>query len=284
MKDRPVIGIVYANAAMLAYAIHDSSIKALSSSFPVLQSQFTRAVIIFAVALAWLYLSGRGHLVRPGRPGLIAFRGFSGLVGFGLYFLGLAHLPLVDTYALFLTGPIMIALLGTIILKEKLSRRGWFALFLGFAGVLILLRPGFGSFSIWSITILGAAAIYALSMVATREMTRTDSSLTIVGWAASLSVIVLLPIQPFIWVTPDASEFLLLAGLGITAMIAQTLTAQAYAHAPTGIVAPFDYVALLYIGLISWLVFDQLPDMFTVAGATLLVTSGILILREAQTR
>ena len=284
MKDRPVVGIAYANASMLAYAIHDSSIKALSSSFPVLQSQFTRAVIIFAVAMAWLYLSGRSHLVRPRRPGLIAFRGFSGLVGFGLYFLGLAHLPLVDTYALFLTGPIMIALLGTIILKEKLSRRGWFALFLGFSGVLVLLRPGFGSFSIWSITILGAAAIYALSMVATREMTRTDSSLTIVGWAASLSVIVLLPIQPFIWVTPDAGAFLLLAGLGVTAMIAQTLTAQAYAHAPTGIVAPFDDVALIYIGLISWLVFDQLPDTFTVVGATLLVTSGILILREARAR
>ena len=284
MKDRPVLGIVYANAAMIAYAIHDSSVKALSSGFPVLQSQFTRAVIIFVVAMAWLYLSGRRHLVRPRRPGLIAFRGFSGLVGFGLYFLGLAHLPLVDTYALFLTGPIMIALLGTIILKETLSRRGWIALGLGFVGVLVLLRPGLGGFSVWGLTILGAAAIYALSMVATREMTRTDSSLTIVAWAASLSVLVLLPVQPFIWVVPNAGEFLLMVGLGVTAMIAQTLTAQAYAHAPTGIVAPFDYIALLYIGLISWLVFDQLPDLFTVIGAALLVTSGIFILHEARTR
>ncbi|MBT5433599.1 MAG: DMT family transporter [Rhodospirillaceae bacterium] len=282
MKDRPLLGIAYANAAMFAYAIHDSSIKALSTGYPVMQSQFTRALMIGAGAMLILWLAGKASLIRPRRPGLIAFRGFSGLVGFGLYFLGLAHLSLVDTYALFLTGPLMIAVLGSLFLKERLSIRGWFALILGFIGVLILLRPGFGGFSVWGIAILGAAAIYALSMVATREMTRTDSSLTIVGWAAMVSIVVLAPIQPFIWVTPDTTDLLLMIGLGVTALLAQTLTTQAYSHAPTGIVAPFDYVALIYISLISWLVFDQPPEWHTAIGAILLVTSGMMILREAR--
>ncbi|MBN34734.1 MAG: hypothetical protein CMM46_08140 [Rhodospirillaceae bacterium] len=282
MKDRPVLGIAYANAAMLVYAIHDSSIKALSGGYPVFQSQFFRAAIIFSGALLLLALTKRRHLIRPRRPDLIAFRGFSGLVGFGLYFLGLAHLPLVDTYALFLTAPLMIALLGTVILKERLSPIGWFAMGLGFVGVLVLLRPGPEGFSVWGLAILGAAAIYALSMVATREMAKTDASLTIVGWAALFSIVVLAPFQPFIWVAPDGGDLMLMIGLGVTAMTAQALTAQAYAHAPTAIVAPFDYVALLYIGLISWFVFDQPPDWYTAAGAALLVTSGLIVLHEAH--
>ncbi len=282
MRDRPVLGVAYANAAMLAYVVHDSSIKALATELPVLQSQFVRAAIVFAGAVAILVLTGRTRSIRPRRPGLIAFRGFAGLVSFGLYFLSLTHLSLVDAYALFLTGPMMIALLGALILKEKLGALGWAALVLGFAGVVVLLRPGFGTFSVWGLAVLGASSIYALSMVATREMTRTDDSLTIVGWAALFTVVVLLPFQPFLWVAPDPAGLALMFGLGVTAMAAQALTTQAYAHAPTGIVAPFDYVALIYISLISWLVFGQPPDWLTAAGALLLVASGLIVLREAR--
>ena len=92
----------------------------------------------------------------------------------------------------------------------------------------------------------------------------------------------LAPLQPVIWVMPSTLEFLLMAGLGVTALAAQFLTAQAYRHAPAGTVAPFDYTALLYIGLISWLVFDEPPDLFTLIGAALLVVSGMIILREAR--
>lgn len=281
IPDRPLLGIVYANMAMLIYALHDSSIKALTGSFPVLQAQFSRSLVIFAVGLAVL-LVFRRDLLRPRRPGLIAFRGFAGLIGFSLYFMCLEHLSLIDTYALFLTAPLMIALLSGIILKEKVQPRGWLALTIGFVGVLILLRPGFGVFSPWSLVALGAASIYALSMVATREMTRTDASATIVTWAALFGAAVLAPLQPVIWVMPEPLEFVMLAGLGITALAAQFLTAQAYRHAPAGTVAPFDYTALLYIGLISWLVFDEPPDIFTFVGAGLLVVSGMIILREAR--
>jgi S-adenosylmethionine uptake transporter len=281
LPDRPLLGILYANIAMLVYALHDSSIKALTGSFPVLQAQFSRSLVIFAVGICVLLLFRR-DLIRPRRPGLIAFRGFSGLVGFSLYFMSLGHLSLIDTYALFLTGPLMIAVLSGIILKEKVQPRGWIALIVGFVGVLVLLRPGFAAFSPWSLCALGAASIYALSMVATREMTRTDSSATIVTWAAFFGAAVLAPLQPVIWVMPQPLEFAMLAGLGITALTAQFLTAQAYRHAPAGTVAPFDYTALLYIGLISWLVFDEPPDLFTFLGAGLLVVSGIIILREAR--
>lgn len=281
LPDRPLLGIAYANAAMLVYALHDSSIKSLTGHFPVLQAQFSRSLVICAVGFAILFL-WRRDLVLPRRPGLIAFRGFAGLVGFSLYFMSLGHLSLVDTYALFLTGPLMIALLSGVILKEAVSARGWLALLVGFVGVLVLLRPGFGEFSPWSLCALGAASIYALSMVATREMTRTDAPATIVAWAALFGAAVLAPVQPAIWVMPDGIELLLMVGLGVTALAAQTLTAQAYRHAPAGTVAPFDYTALLYIGLISWLVFDEPPDLLTIGGSALLVVSGLLILREAR--
>lgn len=145
LPDRPLLGILYANVAMLVYALHDSSIKALTGSFPVLQAQFSRSLVIFAVGMSVMLLFRR-DLIRPRRPGLIAFRGFSGLVGFSLYFMCLGHLSLIDTYALFLTGPLMIALLSGIILKEKVQPRGWLALIIGFVGVLVLLRPGFAAF------------------------------------------------------------------------------------------------------------------------------------------
>jgi drug/metabolite transporter (DMT)-like permease len=281
---RPSVAIAYINVSLVFYALQDGLVRYLTADYPVFQIQFTRSAVMAVIMLTVIVASGRFGDLRARRPGLLLFRGYTSLVGVALMFLVLANLELAQAFTIFMTGPIFIALFAIPMLKEKVGATRWVAIGVGFAGVLIILQPGSGVASEWAVVALLGAAIYGVTMVTTRDLTRTESSLTIVLYINLFVALVLLPAQPFVWFAPPLGDLALLVGVGVIACLAQFLLAQAYRHARAATVAPFDYVALVYVVVIGYLMFGEVPGWEVVAGAAVLVASGLIIVRGERRR
>jgi len=281
---RPSLAIGYINVSLVFYALQDGLVRYLTADYPVFQIQFTRSAVMAAIMLTVIVTTGRLGEFRARRPGLLLFRGYTSLVGVALMFLVLAKLELAQAFTIFMTGPIFIALFAIPMLKEKVTVTRWIAIAVGFLGVVIIMQPGSGVAGEWAVVALLGAAIYGVTMVTTRDLTRTESSLTIVFYINLFVSLVLLPVQPFVWHAPPTGDLALLIGVGAIACLAQFLLAQAYRHARAATVAPFDYVALVYIVIIGYLLFGEVPGWQVMAGAAVLVVSGLIIVRAERAR
>lgn len=282
--NRPSLAIVYVNVSLIFYVLQDGLVRYLTAGYPVLQIQFTRAAVMASLMFCAILASRRLGSLRPRRLGLLLFRGYTSLIGVALMFLVLANMELAEAYTIFMTGPMFIALFGIVMLKERVVAARWVAIGVGFLGVVVILGPGSGVAAKWGLVALLGAAIYALSMVTTRELTRTDSSMTIVFFTNLFVAVVLLPVQPFVWSAPPLGDLVLLLGVGVLATMAQFLLAQAYRHARVATVAPFDYVALIYVVIVGYLMFGEVPDWQVVAGACVVAVGGYLIVRSERPR
>ena len=281
---RSALAIGYANVALVFYALQDGLVRYLTADYPVFQIQFIRSAVMAAIMFVVIVTLGRFGDLKPRRPGLLLFRGYTSLVGVALMYLVLAHMELAEAFTIFMSGPIFIALFAIPMLREKVGATRWIAIGIGFLGVLVIMQPGSGVVTEWVVVALLAAAIYGIAMVTTRDLTKTESRLTIVFYINILVTVVLLPIQPFVWYTPPIADLVLLVGVGVVACLAQFLLAQAYRHASAATVAPFDYVAFVYIVIIGYLMFDEIPGWEVVAGAAVLIMSGLIIVRGERRR
>ena len=276
---RPSLAIAYVNVSLVFYALQDGVVRYLTADYPVFQIQFTRSAVMMVAMAAVIVATRRFGHFRVRRPGAMLFRGYTSLIGVALMYLVLAHMELAEAFTVFMTGPIFIALFGMPLLKEKVGPMRWVAIGVGFLGVLIIMQPGSGVVTEWALVALVGAAIYAFSMIATRDLTATESSLTMVFYTNLFVVAVLLPAMPFVWHAPPLADLVLLVSVGVLACMAQFLIAQAYRYAAAATVAPFDYVAFIYVVIIGYLMFGEVPGIEVVAGAAVLIVSGLIIIR-----
>ncbi|MEM7123420.1 MAG: DMT family transporter [Pseudomonadota bacterium] len=282
--DRSLLGIAYINVAVIFYALQDGLVRYLTADYPVLQIQFVRSAVMMSTMLVIIVSLRRFADLRPRRLGLLMFRGYTSLIGVALMYLVLANMALADAFTIFMTGPIFIALFGIPILKEKVGLTRAIAIGVGFIGVVVIMEPGSGVATQWAIVALLGAAIYGLAMVTTRDLTKSESSLTIVLFTNLFVVAVLLPVQPFIWVVPPLTDLVLLLAVGALATLAQFLLAQAYRHASAATVAPFDYVAFIYVVIVGYLMFGEVPTWQVGLGAAILIASGLVMVRHERGR
>jgi S-adenosylmethionine uptake transporter len=283
-RHRPALAIGYVNAALVFYVLQDALVRYLTAGYPVFQIQFTRSAVMATVMAGAILATRRLTDFRPKRPGLLLFRGYTSLVGVALMFLVLAKLELAQAFTIFMTGPVFVALLGIVMLKERVKLGRWAAIGVGILGVVVILQPGSGVAPEWALVALLGAAVYALAMVTTRDLTRTESSQTIVLFTNLFVAAVLLPAQPWVWTPPPLADLALLMGVGVLATLAQFLLAQAYRHASAATVAPFDYVAFVYVVIVGYLMFGEVPSCLVVAGAGVVMMSGFLIIRSETRR
>lgn len=215
--------------------------------------------------------------------------------------MGLASLPLAEIAAIKFSGPLMITFLSVVMLGERVGPRRWLALLVGFVGVLLIVRPGLGTFNMGSVFILLSVLFYALAAMFTRKLQTTDSSATMAYYSSLvylLATVVLVPLvllvgdfpgaHPSIaflfrtWATPSLLDGSIMAGLGLVWAGGMYFLARAYSVALASVVAPFEYVALPIGVLWGFILWQELPGWTTWAGASLALFSGIYILYWQQ--
>jgi len=275
--DRPALGIVLMLAGVAGFAVMDAIIKWLTADYPVPQVVALRSWFGLPL-LCMLALRGGGlkslrtrrPMVHIGRYSLVLILSFS-------FFWGLSQMKLVDAIAISFAAPIFIAVFSVLLLKEPVGLHRWAAIGVGFCGVLVMLRPGMGVFQWASLVVLGSVLAYALLMITTRAFKSTESTAALMLYpqlGISLTGIV---VAPLFWVTPNLGDLGLFALAGLFGSVGVMCLTHAFRLAPVATVTPFEYSALIWATLLGYLLWDELPDSYTLIGAGIVISSGLYI-------
>jgi drug/metabolite transporter (DMT)-like permease len=253
------------------------------STVEVVWARYTGAFLIpFVLLNPWT----RPQLMVTPRLGLQLGRSVLVLLSTLFNFVALRYLQLADAVALIFSTPCFVAALSGPLLGERVRWRRWTAIGVGFLGVIVVTRPGPGTFQPAALLSLAAALCYALFSVATRMLARTDSNETTLFYSNIVGALAMLPVLPFVWTTPtDPLVITLLVSSGAIASFGHYLLIAAHRLAPAAVLSPFIYTEIVLVTILGFLVFGDVPSRWTIAGAAIVIASGIYLLhRERRAR
>lgn len=291
--DRIGLAVAVILATVLALSLGDALVKALAGGFALGQIFLLRSLLALPLLL-WLMRARRVPL-WPVALGWVALRSALLVSMWIAYYLALPHLDLSVAAAAYYTLPLFITLFSGLLPGGRVAPLGWFAVALGFAGVLLILRPGPEAFNLWALAPLCAAMLYAAAMLLTRARCRAEPPLTLALWlnlgfilagitisAASLA----LPGQGgFLfapWAALDGPAWAALALMAVALVIGGVGAAFAYQNAPPALIGAFDFAYVGFALLWGLLLFAEAPDAIALSGIALIVLSGLLSLRAGR--
>lgn len=281
----PRIAIALALGAFGMFTMMDTIIKWQSQSWPIQQIILCNAAAAMLPLIAWSGWRGRWSLLRTRRPGLHVIRGLIGLTAAYGAFWGYSRLSLPDAYTINFTAPLMITALSVPILGERVGWRRWSAVVVGFGGVMIMLDPGAGMLDAGALGVFVGALGYATSMLIVRRFGAGESNVSFAFYTFLTQSAVMLPIVLYDPVIPRLGDLAMMACSGLIAGVALLMLTTAFLKGAAAIVAPFQYSQLLWGTIAGWLVWGDLPSGRTLAGAAIVVASGLYILhRESRLR
>ncbi len=274
--DHPARGVIIMIVAQAIFAVTDAIAKLLMETQPVMTVVWTRFAL-FMIFLSPLILRSPAHLRRtPERP-LIFLRG-SAMLGATLFMsMALARLPLATALTLMFIGPFIVTGLSALVLKEQVGWRRWCAIAVGFGGVLLVVRPGAGTVGWAAIFVLGSTLCWSFGVIITRRLGGKVDIFTMLIWQALVGVVAAAPFAYATWIAPTRLEYALMFVNGVLNLSAQWLTVRALQLAPASTVAPLTYTVIVWATGLGWLLFDTLPDRWTLAGGTVIVASGLYV-------
>ena len=272
---RAILAIVFSVAC---FSVLNAISKTLMQHYPVVQVIWARYVFAFAFMMA-LFLPRSGlALFRWHNVGSQVVRGLLLFFSSFLYFHGLVYLSLATAASISLTSPLVVTALSGRFLGEPVGVRRWIAVGLGFAGALIVVRPGHAQFEWHSLLIVASTLCSAFYQLFSRRYGQTERPDASATMATIVGSVVALPMLPFEWMTPAFGwDWVLFVAIGICAGVGHYFLTIAYSQAPAATVAPFNYVQLIGAAILGYLVFDNIPDFWTWVGAAVIVCSGLYL-------
>ena len=268
-------GILWQIIGMLFFGSMDAVSKHLTSSLPVIEILWVRYLFfaLFGFLLAVHYSGLRG--LRTSIPFLQIARGLALVFEIVLFTYAFRYLPLADAHVMAASVPLIVLALAVPILKERVGHRRWFAVVLGFLGVLIILRPGFGNWQpILFLPLLGAFG-FAVYLVLTRMAAKFDTIGTSAFYTGLVGLSVLTIFLPLEWKTPTIEEWGWLLLASVLGLCGHISVIKALSMAEASVLQPFFYVVLVWATFLGFIIFDDIPDFITIIGACIIVGSGL---------
>ncbi len=285
LEDRPQVGILLMLAAWFLFALVDVSAKWLVlAGFPALQLVFMRYAGHFVISVGVIAKDGidldrfkTGHLWQVSSRALLLI---SATIG---NFHALYVLPLTVVSAIMFSSPIVVCILSITVLKEQIGPWRWGAILLGFAGVLVVIRPFGEAYHPAMILPLYNATALALYSLMTRRLAGVVAVETQQFYLGALGTFLLLPFAIWTWKMPVTQlDLALLVGLGFGGWAGHQLLTNAHRFAPAHALMPYTYSFMIYLAAFSWLVFNHVPDIWVITGAVTIVLSGLIIWKREQ--
>ncbi len=285
----------------LLFAVQDVIIKEMSGAYPIHQIMTIRGLVAIVLLLVLIHFSIRLSSLRLHHPGYHVLRGLLMFIAFMAFYTALAEISLTMATALFFTAPFFITLLSIPLLGERVGLRRFFSILIGFVGVLVVLRPATEQFSLVALLPIMAAFFYALCQVLVRYA-RMTAPASVMSLYASIAFALLAPVMGWVlsgadplqaatpsektmllpWSMPNPLDMMLLTFTGLTSALGFMFMSYAYKNAQASRLAPFEYVMIIWVTLLSYLVWTEIPDLATMIGIAIIVLSGIYVLQREE--
>lgn len=282
-RRQRLIGIALMCATVACFACLDATAKYLNHHMDTMQVVWARYTGAFVLALILSNPLTKPDLLVTRRPLLQVGRSALLLGSTILNFFALRYLQLDEALSILFSTPFIVAALSGPMLGEWVGWRRWTAIGVGFSGVLLVTRPGFGGIHPAALLTLTAAICYAVYIIATRILSRTDSNETTLFYSNLVGAVVMLPVIPFVWVAPgDVATILLMIAIGALGSVGHYLLIVGHRLAPASVLAPFIYTQVIWTTALGFLVFGDVPHRWTLVGGLIVVSSGLYLLNRER--
>ncbi len=280
--DRTVFGIGLACLAFALLSSADALTKVLSSDYSVFQVASADGLAALLVVLPVLIRQDGLASLRPRRTGLVLLRCALGAGSLMLAFLAFSTIPLADAYAIAFLTPLAVTALSASTLGEPVGWRQWLAVVIGFIAVIVILRPDFGTIALGQFYMLASAALFAVSLLILRRLSKSESNGALMLVYFAMLFLIGLPMAIGQWRSPGPMDFVLMAMTGVCSGLGNLALILAFRYAAATIVSSFMYTLLIWGTGYGLLLFGDLPDPITLAGAAVIMLCGIYTLLHAS--
>jgi drug/metabolite transporter (DMT)-like permease len=268
-------------AATLLFSAMGAMVKRASAELPNEMVVFFRSAISLLVLLPWIMHRGGVRILRTERLGAHLMRALFGLAAMYCFFYAIGFLPLADAVLLNYSAPLFIPFFATVVLRERVPRAIWFAILLGFVGIAMILKPGMALFTPAALIGLVSGILAAMAMVGIRGLSSSEPATRTVFYFSLVCTIVSAVPLLWAWQTPNPHLWGVLITMGACGSLAQLFLTRAYGFAPAAQVGPFTYATVVFAALLGWWFWDEVPDLLSAFGATIVCLAGVLTIRFA---
>jgi len=275
-KNFVLMGVVLMLLGDFLFALNDAMGKWLVTNFSVGQVLLVRSLGSFIILGPLIARQGPAQLVRVELKGLQVLRVLLATLDVGLFYAAVAYLPLADVMTFYMAGPIYVAALSHFFLNERIGWRRWLAVFVGFCGVVIALRPSSAMLSLPSLFGIVGSLSFAVTLVLNRYL-RNTSDTTLVTWQMIAALLVGAVLSIGTWQPTTPVDLGGMLTLGVVASCAHLLITRSLKLAPASLLAPLQYSLLIWAIALGYLFFGDLPDLYVITGATIIVVAGLFI-------
>jgi drug/metabolite transporter (DMT)-like permease len=282
--DHPFRGIALILASTVFLGSSDATSKYLSATLPSIEIAWIRFLVFALVMLPAMLPGSPWYAMQTQLRGFQVMRG-AALLGSSLFFIsGLRFLPIAEASATSFVSPLFVTALSIVFLGESVGLRRWLATAVGLVGVLIILRPGSGAFHPAALFSIVSALAWACTLIMTRVMSGTERAITTMAYSSITGLAILSVLVPFVWVTPSWHDIFFGVVIGVASTAGQWIVVLAFRYANASVLAPFSYTQLLWVSFLGFLIFGEVPDVWTVTGAAFIVASGLYTAHRERLR
>ena len=272
--------IILNASAWMILPVMDAFAKFLSSSLDVLQITWGRFFFTAVFTFLLMIIFYRKSLIWTDKPLLQLIRGLFLVFSTYLFFYSISLISLPKALTLAFVAPLFVTALSPFFLKEKVGIRRWTAVFIGFIGTLIVIRPGFLEYNLATFAALGTGFCYGFYLIITRKLSTSDNPLLTLLFTGVVGVIILTFFMPSVWINPTPNQWYLMAIIGLIASVAHFFIILSLKYADASKLAPLGYTEIITNVFISYYFFNELPDNWTYLGLFIIVLSGIYVSRR----
>lgn len=271
-------------SAVFMFSAMDTLAKHMLKSYPMSALMWARYAVHVVVMVALLWPRMGMQLLRTRRPGLQILRGLLLISSTLFFYFALKFLPLAEAAAISFVGPVLTALLSGPMLGDRIAPRQWVAVTLGFAGVMIIMRPGGGVFSPAALFPIATAILFSVYQIITRKLSGREHPYTTLFYTAIVGAMATSFAAPLHWITPTPLQAFFMLCIGLLGGFGHLLLIRAMEYASPSTLAPFVYSQLLWSTLLAYLAFGDFPDSVTLLGMLVIVAAGLLAVNWKQMR
>lgn len=277
-------GILLIMSSVFLFSSMDTLAKIMLQSYPLPPLIWARYAVHMVFMLALLAPRIGFDLVRTQRPGLQILRGLLLVTSTAFFYLSLQHLPLAEAAAITFIAPVLVSALSGPMLGERVTRRQWAAVTLGFVGVLVIIRPGGGLLTVAALFPMITALLFALYQIMTRKLAGRENPFTTLFFTALVGTLASSLVLPFTWKTPTLTQAGLMVAIGCLGGFGHFLLIRAVEVASPTALAPYLYTQLVWSTLLAYIAFREFPDTVSLLGMLIIVFAGLLAVNWKQMR